>query len=102
MRMLIASAAAATVLLVSNAFAQQACLQPKWTECVSMPNGGRHTGTDPYDKKVEIAIPPASEVCVRNEWEIRAESYVQFSRNGVPWPHPDWEVRIEDFCLFKN
>src|SRR6476620_3420257 len=90
-------------LLIFAAHASaQTCLQPKWTECVSFPNGGRHTGTDAYEKAVQMEIPPGSEICVSNEWEIRAETYVQFSRNGAPWPNTDWDVRIETFCLYKN
>ena len=103
MRLVLAFAAAVTGLtLAAPTSAQQTCLRPKWTECLSFPNGGRHTGTDPYGKPVQLEVPAGSEICVRNEWEIRAESYVQFSRNGEPWPHRDWEVRIENFCLYKN
>jgi hypothetical protein len=102
MRALVVSTAMFVAMFVSGLSAQRPCLQPKWLECVSFPNGGRHTGTDFYDKALEIAIPPNSEICVRNEWEIRAESYVQFSRNGEPRPHRDWEVRIENFCLYRN
>ena len=98
---LVPALAAIAVIAASNAFGQT-CIRPKWTECVSFPNGGRHTGTDFYGNALEIQIPPNSEICVRNEWEIRAESYVQLSRNGEPWPHRDWEVRIENFCLYKN
>ena len=91
-----------TNVFMTNVSAQQPCLQPKWLECVSFPNGGRHTGTDFYDKALEMRIPPNSEICVRNEWEIRAETYVQLSRNGEPWPHRDWEVLIENFCLYQD
>jgi len=80
----------------------QTCLRPKWTECVSFPNGGRHTGVNSDDKPVEAQVPPASDICVVNEWEIRAETYAQFHRNGVPWPDRDWEVRVETFCFYKN
>jgi hypothetical protein len=95
------AAIAIAVGLASHA-AAQACLQPKWTECVSFPNGGQHTGMDAYEKTVQMDVPPGSEICVSNEWEIRAETYVQFSRNGAPWPNADWEVRIETFCFYKN
>jgi len=80
----------------------QTCLRPKWTECVSFPKGGRHTGISSADKPVEAQVPPASDICVINEWEIRAETYAQFHRNGVPWPDRDWEVRVETFCFYKN
>jgi len=80
----------------------QTCLRPQWTECVLFPNGGRHTGVNSDDKPVEAQVPPASDICVVNEWEIRAETYAQFHRNGVPWPNRDWEVRVETFCFYKN
>jgi hypothetical protein len=102
MQTFVVSTAMIIAIFAAVASAQQRCLQPKWLECVSFPNGGRHTGTDFYGNALEIQIPPNSEICVQNEWEIRAESYVQLSRNGEPWPHRDWEVRIENFCLFKN
>jgi hypothetical protein len=37
-----------------------------------------------------------------NEWEIMADTHVQFSRNGVQWPNKDCEVRIETFCFYRN
>ena len=94
-------AAVVAMMVCSNALAQS-CLRPKWTECVSFPNGGRHTGISPYGKPVEIEVTPGPDICVSTEWEIEAESYVQFSRSGDPWPHPDWEVREDNFCLYKN
>src|ERR1700719_314627 len=94
--------ATVTTIAASNAFAQT-CLRPKWTECVSFPNGGRHTGVSPAGKSVEIEVPPGSDICVITEWEVRAETYAQFARNGVPWwPDRDWEVDVETFCFFKN
>jgi len=102
MRVIIMAVAVATAALVSNALAQPACLQPKWTECVSFPNGGRHTGIDAYGAPAQMAVPADSIICVSNEWEIMADTYVQFSRNGVAWPHKDWEVRIETFCFYRN
>jgi len=51
---------------------------------------------------VQLDVPPGSEICVSNEWEVRAETYAQFSRNGAPWPDRDWEVDVESFCFFKN
>jgi hypothetical protein len=48
-------------------------------------------------------VPPGSDICVITEWEVRAETYAQFARNGVPWwPNRDWEVDVETFCFFKN
>jgi hypothetical protein len=101
----------ATIVLVTAVFAMlvawsasaQTCLRPKWTECVSFPNGGRHAGVSPAGKSVQIDVPPGSEICVITEWEVRAETYAQFARNGVPWwPDRDWEVDVETFCFFKN
>ena len=94
--------AAAAFLSAAQALAQPTCLRPQWTECIAFPNGGRHVGYDFYNVRHEIAIPTNSEICVRNEWELQAELYSQFSRNGVPWPNPDWEVNAETFCLYKN
>lgn len=66
-------------------------------------NGGRHTGVSPAGKSVAIDVPPGSDICVITEWEVRAETYAQFARNGVPWwPDRDWEVDVESFCFFKN
>jgi hypothetical protein len=91
----------AAIISASNAFAQT-CLRPKWTECVSFPNGGRHTGTSPEGKPVQMEVTPGPDICVSNEWEIRAETYAQFARSGMPWPNRDWDVRVEDFCFYKN
>jgi hypothetical protein len=103
MRIVVVSAVAvAALMLVSNAFAQPTCLRPKWTECESFPNGGRHTGIDPQGGQVQSDIPAGSEICVINESEIGAEHYAQFSRNGVAWPNRDWEVKAETFCLYRN
>ena len=99
---LMATAAMAVATIIASHGSAQTCLRPKWTECVSFPNGGRHTGTDFYDKALEMRIPPNSEICVRNEWEIRAETYAQFARNGTPWPNRDWEVEVDTFCFYKN
>ena len=85
----------------SNAFAQT-CLRPKWTECVSFPSGGRHTGVNPQGATVEIEVPPGPDICVSTEWEIRAETYALFERGGVPWPNRDWEVEVDTFCFYKN
>ena len=85
----------------SNAFAQT-CLRPRWTECVSFPNGGRHTGISPYGMPVQIDVPPGPDICVSTEWEIEAETYALFARDGKPWPNRDWEVRVETFCFYKN
>jgi hypothetical protein len=93
--------AAATMIAASHAFAQT-CIRPKWTECVSFPNGGRHTGTSPQDTPVEMVVTPGPDICVSTEWEVRAETYALFERGGQPWPNRDWEVRVEDFCFYKN
>jgi hypothetical protein len=80
----------------------QTCLRPKWTECVAFPNGGRHTGISPYGKTVQLDVPPGAKICVSTEWEIRAEDYVLFERDGHPWPDRDWEVEAETFCFYRN
>jgi hypothetical protein len=100
MRFVIVLAAIVTTL-ASNAFAQT-CLRPRWTECVSFPNGGRHTGVNPDGARVEMEIAPGPDICVSNEWEIRAETYAQFARNGAPWPNREWEVNVDNFCFYKN
>jgi hypothetical protein len=78
------------------------CLRPKWTECVSFPNGGRHTGISPYGKPVGLNVPLGAKICVSTEWEIRAENYVLFERDGHAWPDRDWEVEAETFCFYRN
>lgn len=93
--------AVAALIAASNAFAQT-CIRPKWTECVSFPNGGRHTGTSPQGTTVQMEVTPGPDICVSTEWEIRAETYALFARDGKPWPDRDWEVRVEDFCFYKN
>lgn len=85
----------------SNA-AEQACLRPKWTECVSFPKGGRHTGVSPYGVPLEIEVPPGPDICVSIEWEVSADTYALFERGGVPWPNRDWEVAVETFCFYRN
>jgi hypothetical protein len=99
--MMFVLAAAGVTMLGASAWAQT-CLRPKWTECVPLPNGGRHTGIDAYGAAVEAPVPPASNICVVNEWEIQADTYAQFQRNGEPWPDKDWEVRVETFCFYRN
>jgi hypothetical protein len=49
-----------------------------------------------------MEVTSGSDICVINEWEIRAETYAQFSRNGEPWPNPDWEVKVDNFFFYKN
>jgi hypothetical protein len=103
MRASIVLVTAVFAVLVAWSASAQTCLRPQWTECVSFPNGGRHTGVSPAGKTVEIDVPPGSEICVITEWEVRAETYAQFARNGVPWwPDRDWEVDVDTFCFFKN
>ena len=83
MRVLFVSAAAlGAVMLASNAFSQPECLRPKWTECVTFPNGGRHTGIDPENKPVQADVPSGAEICVSLHWEIMADEYAQFTRDG--------------------
>jgi hypothetical protein len=102
MRSLMAVAAMIVAGLAATHASAQTCLRPKWTECVSFPNGGRHTGVTPYGVTVQLQVPAGSEICVSNEWEVRAETYAQFARNGVPWPDRDWEVDVDTFCFYKN
>jgi hypothetical protein len=99
--LILSIAAVIAIVFGSNTFAQT-CLRPKWTECVSFPNGGRHTGISPYGKPVEIEVPPGPDICVSTEWEIEAETYALFARGGMPWPNRDWEVRVETFCFYRN
>jgi hypothetical protein len=93
-------AAVVAMMVGSNALART-CLRPKWTECVSFPKGGRHTGISPYGKPVEIEVTPGPDICVSTEWEIEAETYALFARGGMPWPNREWEVRVETFCFYR-
>ena len=102
MRASIALVTAAFAMLVAWNASAQTCLRPKWTQCVSFPNGGRHTGVLPTGKSVQIDVPPGSDICVITEWEVRAETYALFARNGTPWPDRDWEVDVDTFCFFRN
>jgi len=102
MRRLIAVAILAVATTVASHPSGQTCLRPKWTECISFPNGGRHTGISPEGASVRLEVPAGAEICVSNEWEIRAETYAQFARNGAPWPDRDWEVDVDTFCFYKN
>jgi hypothetical protein len=102
MRNVMAAATMAVAAIVASHASAQTCLRPKWTECVSFPNGGRHTGVSPYGVPVQMNVPAGAEICVSNEWEIRAETYAQFARNGTPWPNRDWEVDVDTFCFYKN
>src|SRR6478672_2832712 len=103
MRFVVVSAAtAAAFMLAANAFAQQTCVRPNWTECTTFPNGGRHTGIDPEGKAVQADVPAGAEICVSLHWEIMADEYAQFTRDGQPWPKRDWDVRVETFCFYKN
>ena len=102
MRASIALVATIFAMLVAWSASAQTCLRPKWTQCVSFPNGGRHTGVLPTGKSVQIDVPPGSDICVITEWEIRAETYALFARNGMPWPDRDWEVDVDTFCFFRN
>ena len=102
MRKSIAVATLAVATTVASHASDQTCLRPKWTECISFPNGGRHTGISPAGAPVRLEVPAGAEICVSNEWEIRAETYAQFARNGAPWPDRDWEVDVDTFCFYKN
>ena len=102
MRSLVVVAITSAATVVASHASAQSCLRPKWTECVSFPHGGRHTGVSPYGTPVQAEVPAGAEICVSNEWEIRAETYAQFARNGVPWPNRDWEVDVDTFCFYKN
>jgi hypothetical protein len=102
MRTSIALVTAVFAMLVAWDAGAQTCLRPKWTQCVSFPNGGRHTGVLPTGKSVQIDVPPGSDICVITEWEVRAETYALFARNGTPWPDRDWEVDVDTFCFFRN
>ena len=92
---------AAAITAASHASAQS-CLRPDWTECVSFPNGGRHTGISPYGMPIQFDVPAGSNICVSTRWEVRAEEYVQFTRDGTLWPNRDWEVEADTFCFYKN
>jgi len=102
MRIFFVPAVAMVAVMAAADASAQTCLRPKWTECVSFPNGGRHTGISPQGKSVEMVVAPGPDICVSNEWEIRAETYAQFERSGAPWPDRDWEVNVENFCFYKN
>jgi hypothetical protein len=93
---------AATTAMLSSRASAQTCLRPKWTECVSFPNGGRHTGIDAYGRPVQAEVPPGSDICVSTEWEISADTFALFQRGGMPWPSRDWEVEVDTFCFYKN
>jgi hypothetical protein len=94
--------AAAMICAATIAASAQTCLRPMWTECVSFPNGGRHTGINPQGQRVQIEVPAGPDICVSTEWEVRAETYALFERGGTPWPNRDWEVEVENFCFYKN
>jgi hypothetical protein len=96
------TAVLALMMLTSNAFSQPQCLRPEWTECIRFPNGGRHTGVDPQNTQVQAEVPAGAEICVSLHWEIMAEEYAEFTRDGMPWPKPDWDVKVETFCFYRN
>jgi hypothetical protein len=101
LNLMLAATMVVAVTVASHASAET-CLRPKWTECIAFPNGGRHTGVSPYGMPMQMEVPIGADICVSNEWEIRAETYAQFSRNGLPWPSSDWEVDVDTFCFYKN
>ena len=102
MRKLMATPIMAIATIIASHASAQTCLRPKWNECVSFPSGGRHTGVTPYGSPVQLGVPAGTKICVSNEWEIRAETYAQFSQNGSPWPDRDWEVEVDTFCFYRN
>ena len=53
-------------------------------------------------RDVSFSRPSGAKICVSTEWEIRAENYVLFERDGHPWPDRDWEVEAETFCFYRN
>jgi hypothetical protein len=99
---LMSAATMVVAMIIASHASAEICLRPKWTECVAFPNGGRHTGVSPYGMPMQMEVPTGADICVSNEWEIRAETYAQFSRNGLPWPNRDWEVDVDTFCFYKN
>jgi hypothetical protein len=102
MRICLVLAATMAAMIAASQVSAQTCLRPKWTECIAFPNGGRHTGTSPQGTPMQLDVAPGPDICVSNEWEIRAETYAQFERNGQPWPNRDWEVSVDNFCFYKN
>jgi hypothetical protein len=102
LRSALTAAALAIAASAASPAAEQTCLRPKWTECLTFPNGGRHTGISPYGEHIQLEVPVGAEICVINEWEISADTYAQFARNGALWPNRDWEVDVDTFCFYKN
>jgi hypothetical protein len=102
MRNLIVLAMAVAAALLASQAGAQTCLRPKWTECVSFPHGGRHTGINTEGVRVEIEVPPGPDICVSTEWEVRAETYALFERGGAHWPNREWEVDVDTFCFYQN
>ena len=98
MRASIALVTAVFTMLVAWSAAAQTCLRPQWTECVSFPNGGRHTGVSPAGKTVAIDVPPGSEICVITEWEVPG-----YFEQDKPWYQErqrmlDDRVRLGRIC----
>jgi hypothetical protein len=102
MNRLFGAIALLSAMIAGSHAAEPTCLRPKWTECVSFPNGGRHTGVSPYGIPIEIAVSPGPDICVSTEWEVSADTYALFERGGMPWPDRDWEVAVETFCFYRN
>jgi hypothetical protein len=103
MRSLIVAAAlmSGSMVLSSNVFGQE-CLRPAWGKCVSLPNGGTHTGESIQREKLKLDVPPGPDICVSNEEEIGGYTFARFQRNGAAWPNEDWAVNVDDFCFYKK
>jgi hypothetical protein len=104
MRVVIVPAAVILAALTAAATvsAQQTCLRPKWTECVSFPNGGLHTGVSIQGAHIQTDVTPGPDICVTNEEEIGGRTYARFTRDNAPWPNRDWGVNVDDFCFYKK
>jgi hypothetical protein len=89
-------------ITVAAKVSAQTCLRPAWTECVSFPNGGSHTGVSIQGERVQSEVTPGPDICVTNEEEIGGRTYARFTRGTTPWPNPDWGVNVDDFCFFKK
>jgi len=92
---------AALLTVTSTAFGQE-CIRPAWGKCVSLPNGGSHTGMSIQRERVKTDVPPGPDICVTNEEEIGGYTFARFQRNGMPWPNAQWGVDTDDFCFFAK
>jgi hypothetical protein len=92
----------AAITAAATVSAQQTCLRPKWTECVSFPNGGSHTGVSIEGARVQNDVAPGPDICVSNEEEIGGHTFAHFTRNNAAWPNDDWAVNVDDFCFYQK